>query len=74
MDTITSIKTALNEWISEDPDSRRKLLIRDPALTKILKRAEEIKAQRWLLIAEKFWLYHRNGRVDQGEVILSDRT
>ena len=73
MDTITSIRLAVNEYIAEDPESRRKMLIRGPAPERILKRADEIYAQRWMLIAERSNLLSQKARVDQSELILSDR-
>ena len=73
MDTIAAIKLAVEEWIAEDPQVRRKLLIQDPALTRILKRADEILRQHYALRAEQFRLIWHVDAVDSGELILSDR-
>jgi hypothetical protein len=40
---LTRIKQALEDWINEDPKTRRTVVLTDPQITEILRAAEQKK-------------------------------
>jgi len=72
MDTITSIKLSLMEWIAEDPEVRKYSHLNTQELNRVLKRATELQVQFRRLFVERCMLEDHTSRVDQGELIISE--